>query len=202
MIATLSGALSVGVMMSRVIFGFDPGTTYTGFVVTEVHGQELKVVTAIDIENTALYEVLKAEILNYRHIGWDIEFVLEYMRSYGIRVGESTFMTCVWIGEIRRQAKDNNIPCYFYIRPDWAPHVTGCNNKKDEDVALALRMRYGDTAFQKGTKGSKKVPGKVAGKYSLLSSSHKRSAFGVIFYHWDMGSGAMANNKNIEVKND
>jgi len=198
--AILLSARNVGWMMNKVIFGFDPGTTYTGFVVTEVHGNELKVVTAMDIENIALYEVLKSEILNYRHIGLDIEWVLEYMQSYGMRVGESTFMTCVWIGEIRRQAKDNNIPCYFYTRPDWAPHMTGCNNKKDKDVEIALRMRYGDAAFQKGTKGSKKVPGKVAGKYSLLSSSHKRSAFGVIFYHWDMGSAA--NNKNIEAKND
>ncbi len=147
-----------------------------------------------DVANTDLYELLRAEITNYQYLGWTIEWVLEYMRSYGMRVGDSTFRTCVWIGEIRRQAKDNNIPCFFYVRPDWAPHVTGCNNKKDEDVAQAMRLRWGDAAFQRATKGTKKSPGKVGGKYAMLSSSHRRSAFGVVFYHFDHPS---PDNKNL-----
>ena len=186
--------------MSRVIFGFDPGTYSTGMVVAEVHGHDLKVTFAGDVENNQLYDLLNAEITLYRHINWQIEWALESMKSYNMRVGQEVFDTCVWIGEIRRQAKDNNISMSFYHRPDWAQHITGSAAKHDSDVAQALKLRWGDAAFKKGTKGTKKEPGREPGKYSMLSSSHTRSAFGVVFYHFDMGPAAK--NKNIEVKND
>lgn len=140
--------------MKRLIFAIDPGTTESGFVLVEKHGDEIERV--ID-KGKAKNEVILRD-LPYR-IGSQ-EIVCEMVASYGMPVGRDVFETCVWIGRFLQAGgvlPEEQARHLVYRQEE---KLTLCHSPRANDAAIiqALVDRYAYGTPNHG-KGTKKDPG-------------------------------------------
>lgn len=94
-----------------MIVAIDPGTTQSAYVLMD---EEYKIYRAEILPNAEMLDYLKG-LTPHLH-----KVVIEMIKSYGARVGQETFETCVWIGKFslyedtvyidRRQVKKNLCP--------------------------------------------------------------------------------------------
>lgn len=154
-----------------VILGIDPGTTETGWIVWDVDSRSIVPVyedTKIQWNRPKLMGKDKNEFLleAFEELvtrGIVDHCAMEFMSSYGKRVGNSVFKTCVWIGrfiqEIQRGTTPGGSPVKvyeIYRKKDVCPWICRDTRAKDKDVRAALINRYGPP-------GTKAKPGRLYG---------------------------------------
>jgi hypothetical protein len=146
----------------NVVYGVDPGTTHTGWVLWD--GK-----TVIDggseTPNEEFLERLRGTTDN---IG--IPMYIEMIASYGMAVGKETFQTCVWIGRFVEVWSILGYPWQFCYRTQIRTHHCHDARAGDSNVNAALRDKYGG-------KGTKKNPGPL-----FKVSKHMWSAVAVATY--------------------
>jgi len=146
------------------ILGIDPGTHETAY-------------TLIDTDYTVLAsdKLPNGEFMNLLPQIECGEIVIEGIKSYGQTVGQETFHTCYFIGELRNEARHLNKKFTIYHRPEYMHSILGCRppkGKADSALWQALRFRFG------GDKKGEPL-------HLLKGASDKRSAFAVAVYHLD-----------------
>jgi hypothetical protein len=152
------------------ILGIDPGTRETGWIVWDT-------VNKCVVPAPTTYTLLKGDskgksreklmgkddneeclrIFTKLAKKGDIDdAAIEMMTSYGKRVGNSVFRTCVWIGKFE-QALSPKFETYEVFRKrDVCVWICRDTHAKDKDVRQALIDRY-------GAPGTKKNPGILYG---------------------------------------
>jgi len=95
---------------------------------------------------------------------------IEFVQSYGMAVGQTTFLTVRAVGRFEKSFGDDaNI--YLYTRPTILSHITGgVRGKKKTQVIQSLKLRFGEA--KKGQP--------LAG-----ISNHLWDALAVAVYHHD-----------------
>lgn len=149
-----------------VLFGIDPGTVESGYVVFNSEGME--VVESGVIGNEELLHLS----------AWDNADIIciEMVASYGMAVGQTTFETVLWIGRFVQTAvsKDKEYKL-LYKKKDINPTLCFSNKAKDANIRQAVLDLFpatgGGSVPQKGTKAQ---PGPLFGV-----SSHAISALAV-----------------------
>jgi hypothetical protein len=125
----------------KTILAIDPGTTHSAFV-------EYRAGEIIDhgwIPNAEMRQVL---------IGREYDrCAIEMIASYGMAVGASTFMTCLWIGRFTEVARVDPVLCY---RKDIKLFLCGTMRAKDGNIRQALLDLV-------GPQGTKPKPGPTFG---------------------------------------
>lgn len=148
------------------IFGVDPGTVESGFVLFD--SDNMQVVESGVVDNEELLKVdawVNSDIL-----------CIEMVASYGMPVGQTTFDTVLWIGRFVQMAvsKDKEYTL-LYKKKDINPTLCFSNKAKDANIRQAVLDIFpstgGGSVPQKGTKSN---PGPLYGV-----SSHAFSALAV-----------------------
>jgi hypothetical protein len=128
-------------MRTETILAIDPGTTQSAFV-------QYRAGEILDhgwISNAEMRQVL---------IGREYDrCAIEMIASYGMAVGSSTFMTCLWIGRFTEVARGEPVLCY---RKDIKLFLCGTMRAKDANVRQALLDLV-------GPQGTKAKPGPTYG---------------------------------------
>lgn len=78
--------------------------------------------------------------------------VCEMIAQYGMGVGASTFHTCVWIGEFKREFAGNTVKhkdFYLLYRKSYVSYICNDTRAKDGDVRQAMVDRYGEPGTMK-----------------------------------------------------
>lgn len=149
-----------------VLFGIDPGTVESGYVV--LNSESMEVVDSGVIGNEELLHLS----------AWDNADIIciEMVASYGMAVGQTTFDTVLWIGRFVQTAvsKDKEYKL-LYKKKDINPTLCFSSNVKDTHIRQAILDMFpatgGGSVPQKGTKAQ---PGPLYGV-----SSHAISALAV-----------------------
>ena len=119
-----------------MIYGIDPGTEKSALVgIDEDYKvQFIQYDTNLEIEKTL-------ETFNPDQDSLAIEFV----QSYGMAVGQTTFLTVRAIGRFEK-AFGNDANIYLYTRPTILTHITGgVRGKKKTQVIQSLKLRSGES---------------------------------------------------------
>lgn len=122
-----------------MILAIDPGSEQSAYVLW-------------DGERIVEAKIEDNELLAIRlRLGFDtyVELHIEWISSYGMRVGSSIFETCYWVGVFDECWHG---PATRTRRIDIKRWHTGRPSSKDADVSGALKEKYGE-------KGTKKNPG-------------------------------------------
>jgi len=118
------------------VYGIDPGTYQSGLVGI---GEDFKVFYKLYDDNLKIEEALvdiyrKGDVL-----------CIEFVQSYGMAVGQSTFLTCRAVGRLEK-AWGHDESIRLYARPSILSHITGgVRGKKRSQVRDALRLRLGES---------------------------------------------------------
>ncbi len=149
-----------------IIFGIDPGTVESGYVV--FNSENMQVVDSGVVGNEELLDKTT----------WvDADIVcIEMVASYGMPVGQTTFETVLWIGRFVQMCVTKNKEYQLlYKKKDINPTLCFSNKAKDANIRQAILDLFpasgGGTVPQKGTKTN---PGPLFGV-----SSHAFSALAV-----------------------
>lgn len=82
--------------------------------------------------------------------------VIEMIAGYGMRVGQSIFETCVFVGRLIQTCLMFDVPYHLVFRKNVVTHLCGNATAGDAFVREALIDRY-------GIPGTKKTPGPTYG---------------------------------------
>ncbi len=75
----------------------------------------------------------------------DNQLAIEFVQSYGMAVGQTTFLTVRAIGRFEK-AFGNDANIYLYTRPTILTHITGgVRGKKKTQVIQSLKLRFGES---------------------------------------------------------
>lgn len=141
------------------MIGIDPGTTHSGWVVTNSKGVPV---------NSGVSE--NSDIFNLLGIGYSDHVVaIEMIASYGMAVGAEVFETCVWIGRFVQAAGPERVRLVY--RRDVKLHLCNSAKAKDANIRQALIDKWGGKA---AAIGKAKAPGSLYG-----IKSHAWAALGV-----------------------
>jgi hypothetical protein len=153
-----------------VCLGIDPGPDISAIVAYD--GQ--RIIYAKQLPNEEMLKHLMVERYNVDHLA------IEMIASYGMAVGESTFMTCVWIGRFMQQFGANQTR--LIKRLEVKLHLCKDSRAKDGNIRQALVDRFGEP-------GSKKHPGLTYG-----ISGHAWQALALVVTYFDLyaATGAVA----------
>jgi hypothetical protein len=152
-----------------VVLGMDPGPTTSGIViVTNTYPPKI---------NNVWAEIPIEDIVIPPNAAYT---VIEWLSSFGTIVGDSTFMTALYAGQIKERSEARGIPAHLLKRPDASHNLTGHRGAKDKQTKAAIREIYIDAGMATGggvdsTKGTKKQPGPLYG-----ISSHAWDALAVV----------------------
>ena len=136
-----------------IILAIDPGPEQSGWVVYD-SGTKLVLEMGLDA-NEFVRLTAKTAYLGAR-------CAIEWIQSYGMKVGQSTFETCRWVGrfeEARRLVAVYNPALMF--RKDVKLHLCGNCQANDTSIRIVLTDRYGGSR-QKAV-GTKANPGPLYG---------------------------------------
>ena len=149
-----------------IIFGIDPGTVESGYVM--FNSENIQVVGSGVVGNEELLQMSS----------WDDADIvcIEMVASYGMPVGQTTFETVLWIGRFVQYSVSKDIEYrLLYKKKDINPTLCFSNKAKDANIRQAILDLFpatgGGTVPQKGTKSN---PGPLFGV-----SSHAFSALAV-----------------------
>lgn len=129
------------------ILGVDPGTTKSAYVLYDTESP-LPIVDFGLVDNYALIPIISS--LQYEKL------VIEMISSYGMKVGNTVFQTCVWIGRFIQTACYCNKPWETISRVTIKTQVCGTPRSNDAGVRAALIYKFGEP-------GTKKNPGGTYG---------------------------------------
>lgn len=144
-----------------IVLGLDPGTTETGYALTD---GSFAVLDAGKIGSGLITDLIRE--FNPSAVA------CESLQSYGAAVGREVFETAYWIGEYRYVCKQSSIDFFLYPRPEYARAIAGVQKVTDSVLRQALLLRFG------GDKKGEPL-------FKLKGSSDQRSAFAVAVYHID-----------------
>lgn len=141
-----------------LILSIDPGTTESAYVVysTDTKTPLLEhtgiCVNELMVKFVRAYAIKEVELLS-----------VEMVASYGQRVGQSVFETCVWIGRFVQAWEETGGKRWIkvYRRKDVFAHLCPEGKPNDGAVRTAICNRYG--GHVKTAKGTKKNPGPLYG---------------------------------------
>ena len=157
--------------------GIDPGPEMSAYLIYETSLQYI--VVAEHVANEALIGVLVDEPPVLPDFG---AVICEWIDSYGMPVGKSTFETVYQIGKFSEHAD----PFIRIARRDVKMHLCGSMRAKDANVRQALIDRFPATGGGKIPQiGTKKQPGPLYGV-----SSHLWAALGVVITHVEQAKEA------------
>ena len=127
--------------------------------------EDYKVKYILYDKNAAVEKVL--DQLDLKDFG---QLAIEFVQSYGMAVGQTTFMTVRAIGRFEKSwGSDSSI--FLYARPAILSHITGgVRGKKKGDIINALKLRFGEAKKGHPLEGIKK---------------HLWDALAVAVYHLD-----------------
>ena len=139
------------------IFGVDPGTSESGYVVYDTETEDI--ISFGKIDNDALLKIIvenpdEADVM-----------AIEIITSYGQRVGKETFQTCFFIGKCMQGFRKKH---YRIKRVDEKKYICGTGAAKDSGIRQELLDRFEpDLIAGKRPKG--KLKGFKADIYSALA---------------------------------
>lgn len=133
---------------SGLIYGVDPGTTETGWVLWD---GERVVRCGID-KNAVFLEQLRGHCQDAEPIPMFVEMIA----SYGMAVGFETFETCLWIGRFIEVWSVLEFPWHLCYRIKIKTHHCHSAKATDANINQAIRDKY-------GVVGTKKNPGPLYG---------------------------------------
>lgn len=126
--------------MSELIYGIDPGTTDTGWVLWD---GKRPVEFGITPNAEFLCRLRSSEI--------PLPLYVEMIASYGMAVGKETFQTVLWIGRFIETWDLHGFPWQLCYRLNIKVHHCKTARAKDANVTQALKDKYGD----KGTRANR-----------------------------------------------
>lgn len=138
------------------VYGVDPGTLQTGWVLW--HVKEKRVVECGIADNHAFLERLR------NTTGPVSPLYIEMIACYGMPVGKETFQTVVWIGRFVEVCSLLDAPWHLCYRLHIKTHHCRSARAKDANISQALRDKY-------GVVGTKKLPGPLYGVKSHIWSA-------------------------------
>lgn len=136
-------------MQNGLIYGVDPGTTETGWVLWD--GKRVHE-CGID-PNATFLERLRG------HASPDappVPMFIEMIACYGMAVGRETFETVLWIGRFVEVWSVLELPWHLCYRVKVKTHHCHSAKATDANINQAIRDKYGDV-------GTKKKPGPLYG---------------------------------------
>ncbi|HOK07702.1 MAG TPA: hypothetical protein PLJ03_11000 [Syntrophales bacterium] len=149
------------------ILAVDPGTYESAYVVWD--GQ--KVLAAGKVANEKMLELIG-------NPPWDIDrLAVERIASYGMRVGQEIFTTCLWTGRFVQMAETNKTEWILIYRMDVKKYLVGSHMARDADIRRRLLDIVGPT-------GTKKAPGPT---YGIKGDAWQALALAVTA--WDLTVG-------------
>jgi len=131
-----------------IILSLDPGSEKTAWCIFDVHNQ-IPLHWGLESNHDVLDKIVK----NSFPAKYD-RLVVEMIQSFGMPVGQTVFITCVWIG---RFIQAWNSPNYTFIY------------RNEEKMAICQSMKANDATIKQalkdiyGNPGTKKNPGKLFG---------------------------------------
>jgi hypothetical protein len=130
-----------------ITYGIDPGTYDSALVGVD---ENFKVITKLYDSNKTIEEFLS---LNSNP---QDPLVIEFIQSYGLAVGQTTFLTCRAIGRFEKSwGHDKNT--FLYARPTILSHITGgVRGKGKTQIIAALKLRFGEAKKGYPLEGIKK----------------------------------------------
>jgi hypothetical protein len=141
-----------------LILSIDPGPILSAFI---IYDTETKT-PFIDQAGICVNELMVKFVRAYAEGSTSILSV-EMVASYGQRVGQTVFETCVWIGRFIQAWEETSGKRWIkvYRRKDVFAHLCPEGKPNDGAVSIAIANRYGGNV--KTAKGTKKNPGPLYG---------------------------------------
>ena len=139
--------------MPDFIVAIDPGNVQSAFVITDAHLNPLRFGKA---DNEFMYITLCDCFVELNCQPENTAIVIEWVKSYGMPVGESVFETCVWIGKLEERFK-----AYGTNRINRSQEKSIiCHDSRANDATIrrALIDEFAPDVPNNG-KGTKKQPG-------------------------------------------
>ena len=144
------------------ILAIDPGTYESGYVVWD--GKSIIAYGKVD--NHKMLKIIADP-------PWDVELLaVERVASYGQRVGQEVFDTCMWTGRFIQAADAELLAFKLIYRMTIKKYLIGSHTAKDADI----RLRLLDVV---GPQGTKKAPGPT---YGIKSDIWQALALAVTAY--------------------
>jgi len=121
-----------------VIYGIDPGTYQSALVGID---EDFKIIYKLYADN----KEIEIALTQLKKEGGNNTLCIEFVQSYGMAVGQSTFLTCRAVGRLEKAWGDDD-SINLYARPSILSHITGgVRGKKRTQVRDALRLRFGES---------------------------------------------------------
>ena len=121
------------------ILAIDPGSTESAYCIMN---DEYKPLWSAKRDNDELLTRLPV-LIN----GYNVEYVvIEMIASYGMKVGQEVFDTCVWIGRFQERCENRGhdfVSVKFVFRKDVKMNLCGSMRAKDSNIRQALIDRFG-----------------------------------------------------------
>ena len=130
------------------VLAIDPGSEQSGYVLFETNNSEFE--SKGNVLNGEIINVIENDVIDH--------VAIEMIASYGMAVGQTTFDTCVWVGEFRRAAKYRNLSNSLIYRKEVKMALCNSVKAKDSNITQALIDRYAPDTPNKG-KGNATEPG-------------------------------------------
>ena len=129
------------------VFAIDPGNEQSAYCIID---DEYHFLEAAKLPNKDVMEILLQKLDETDVV------VIERMMSYGMAVGETTFISCEWIGRFSQEAEKKAKVEYIYRKDE---KVWLCNDMraKDANIRAALIERFAKKDKVNG-RGTKKDP--------------------------------------------
>lgn len=144
------------------ILAIDPGTYESGYVVWD--GKSIIAYGKVD--NHKMLKIIADP-------PWDVDLLaVERVASYGQRVGQEVFDTCMWTGRFIQAADAELLAFKLIYRMTIKKYLIGSHTAKDADI----RRRLLDVV---GPQGTKKAPGPT---YGIKSDIWQALALGYVCY--------------------
>lgn len=144
------------------ILAIDPGTYESGYVVWD--GKSIIAYGKVD--NHKMLKLIADP-------PWDVDLLaVERVASYGQRVGQEVFDTCMWTGRFIQAADAELLAFKLIYRMTIKKYLIGSHTAKDADI----RRRLLDVV---GPQGTKKAPGPT---YGIKSDIWQALALGYVCY--------------------
>ena len=115
------------------ILGIDPGTTKSGFAIISEDWREKGPLSAGVLQNEDLLAHIES-----MPIGAECTIAIEMITSYGMRVGQTTFDTCVFIGRLCQVCYSRGFDPVMIKRHEVKKEI--CPGKKANDSTIRLKL--------------------------------------------------------------
>lgn len=124
--------------MSDFILAIDPGNVDSGYVFC--NAETLKPIKFGKVNNYDLLDIITDTFWEYRD--FKIDVAMEFIRSYGMSVGQTVFETCFWTGRFYEY-----IASYRKQRPSFIPRMQRVY-RADEKMCICHSMKANDATIK------------------------------------------------------